>query len=66
MPDMLKYKDKLLNPPKKRKANKNGLIVDMNLLQKGETKVIKQYLRRTFQREIVTLENVRSISTQSI
>ena len=63
---MLKYKDKLLNPAKKRKVNKNGLIVDMNLLQKGETTVIKQYLRRTFQREIVTLENVRAISIQNI
>ena len=61
--DIMKYKEKLLNPAKKREANKDGPIVDMNLLQKGA--IIKLYLRRAFQREISTLENGRAISSQS-
>ena len=64
--DIMKYKEKLLNPAKKREANKDGPIVDMNLLQKGEIAIIKLYLRRAFQREISTLENGRAISKQHL
>ena len=35
----------------------------MNLLQKGETAVIKLYQRRAFEKEISTLENGRVISS---
>ena len=62
---VMKYKQKLLIPAKKRKADTDGQIVDMNLLQKGKTAVIKLYLARAFQREISTLENGRAISNQS-
>ena len=61
----MKNKEKLLIPAKKRKANTDGQIIDMNLLQKGKTAVIKLYLRRAFQREISTLENGRAILSQS-
>ena len=51
----------LLNLAKKRIANTDGPIVDMNLLQKSETAVIKLYKRGPFQREISTLENGKAI-----
>ena len=55
----------LLNLPKKRQANTDGPIVDINLLQKCETAVIKLHQRRAFHKEISTLENGRAISGQS-
>ena len=53
-----------LNLAKKRKADTDGPTVDMNLLQKGETAVIKLYQRRAFQKEISILENEKTISGQ--
>ena len=61
---IMKYKETLLNLAKKQKANTDGLIVDMNLLQKGESAIIKLY-QKVFQKEISTLENRRAISSQS-
>ena len=61
---IMKYKETLLNLAKKRKANTVGPIVDMNLQQKAETAVIKLCQKRTFQKEISTLENGRAISSQ--
>ena len=55
----------MLNLAKKRKAKADGPILDMNLLQKGQTAVIKVYQKRAFQKEISTLENERAISSQS-
>ena len=55
----------LLNLAKKRQANTDGPIVDINLLQKCETAVIKLHQRRAFHKEISTLENERAISGQS-
>ena len=52
-----KYKRILLNLPKEQKANTDGTVVDMNLLQNGETAVIKLYQRKAFQKEISTMEN---------
>ena len=52
-----KYKMILLNLPKEQKANTDGTVVDMNLLQNGETAVIKLYQRKAFQKEISTMEN---------
>ena len=51
----MKYKETLLNLAKKWKANTDGPIVDMNLLLKGETVVMKLYQRREFQKEAVSL-----------
>ena len=62
---IIKYKETWLNLAKKRKANTDGPIVDMNLLQKVETAVIRLYKRRAFQKEIITLENRKTISGQS-
>ena len=62
---IIKYKETWLNLAKKRKANTDDTIVDMNLLQKGETAVIRQYQREVFQKEISTLENGNTIFGQS-
>ena len=62
---IMKYKETWLNLAKKRKANTDDTIVDMNLLQKGETSVIRQYQREAFQKEISTLENGNTIFGQS-
>ena len=59
---IMKYKETWLNLAKKWKVNTDGPIVDMNLLQKGETAVIMLYERRAFQKEISTLENGKTIS----
>ena len=59
------YKETWFILAKKQKAITGGPIVDMNLLQKGETAVIKLYQRRAFQKEISTLENGKTISGQS-
>ena len=40
---IIKCKEALLNLAEKQKANTYELIVNMNLLQKGETLVIKLY-----------------------
>ena len=63
---IMKYEETLLNLAKKRKANTDGPIVDMKLLQQGETAVIKLCQKGTFQKEISILENGRAISSQSI
>ena len=55
----MKYKETFLNLAKKWKANTDGQIVDLNLLQEGETAVIKLYQRRAFQKEISTEEDGR-------
>ena len=60
----MKYKETWLNLAKKQRVNINDPIVDMNLLQNGETAVIKLYQRRAFQKEISTLENGKTISGQ--
>ena len=52
---IMKYKETLLNLAEKWKANTDGPIVDMNLLLKGETVVMKLYQRREFQKEAVSL-----------
>ena len=62
---IMKYKETLLNLAKKRKAKTDGLIVDMNLLQKDETAVIRLSQGRAFQKGISTPENERAISGQS-
>ena len=51
-----KYKKTLLNLPKEQKTNTDGTVVDMNLLQNGETAVIKLYQRKAFQKEISLLD----------
>ena len=53
----MEYKEKWFNLAKKQKAITDGPIVDMNLLQKGDTAVINLYQRRAFQKEISTLES---------
>ena len=40
---IIKYKEALLNVAEKQKADTDELIVNMNLLQKAETLVIKLY-----------------------
>ena len=62
---IMKYKETLLNLPEERKENTDGPTVDMNLLLKGETAVIKLCQRRGFQKKISTLEKGRAISSQS-
>ena len=62
---IMEYKETWFILAKKQKAITGGPIVDMNLLQKGETAVIKLYQRRAFQKEISTLENGKTISGQS-
>ena len=49
---IMRYKETLLNLAKKRIANRDGPIVDINLLQKGETEVIKLYQKGAFQKEV--------------
>ena len=61
---IMKYKETWLNLAKKQKVNIDDPIVDMNLLQNGETAVIKLYQRRAFQKEISTLQNGKTISGQ--
>ena len=39
----MKYKETLLNLAKKQKPNTDSPIIDMNLLEKGETAVINLY-----------------------
>ena len=62
---IMKYKETLLNLAKKGKANTDGPIVDITLLQKGETTVTNLYQITAFQKETSTLENGRAISIQS-
>ena len=62
---IMKYKETLLNLAEERKENTDGPTVDMNLLLKGETAVIKLCQRRGFQKKISTLEKGRAISSQS-
>ena len=62
---IMKYRETLLNLAKKQKANTDSPIVDMKLLQKGETAVIKQYQRKAFQKEISILENAKAIAISS-
>ena len=62
---IMKYKETWLNLAKKQKANTDDPNVDMNLLQKGETAVIRLYQRRAFQKEISALKNGKTISGQS-
>ena len=62
---IMEYKVTWFNLAKKQKAITDGPIVDMNLLQKGETAVNKLYQRRAFQKEISTLKNGKTISGQS-
>ena len=61
----MKYKETLLDLAKKRKANTDGPIVDMNLLKKSETAVIEVYKKKAFHKEISILENGRAMSSQS-
>ena len=63
---IMRYKEILLNHAKRRIANSDGPIVDINLLQNGETAVFKLYQKEAFQKEISTLENGRAISRQSV
>ena len=62
---IMKYKETWLNLAKKQKANTDDLNVDMNLLQKGETAVIRLNQRRAFQKQISALKNGKTISGQS-
>ena len=62
----MKRKETWLNLTKKQKPITDGPIVDMNLLQKSETAVIKLYQRRVFQKEISTLENRNIIFKASL
>ena len=62
----MKHKETWLNLTKKQKKITDGPIVDMNLLQKSETAVIKLYQRRVFQKEISTLENRNIIFKASL
>ena len=62
----MRYKETLLDLAKRRIANLDGPIVDINLLQIGEAAVIKLYQNGAFQKEISTLENGRAISSQSM
>ena len=62
----MKRKETWLNLTKKQKKITDGPIVDMNLLQKSETAVIKLYQRRVFQKEISTLENRNIIFKASL
>ena len=61
---IMKHKETWLNLAKKQKAITDGPIVDMNLLQKGETAAIELYQRRAFQKQISTPENGKTISGQ--
>ena len=61
----MRYKETLINLAEKRIANTDGPIADINLLQKGQTAVIKLYQKEEFQKEISTLENGRAISSKN-
>ena len=62
---IMRYKETLMNLAEKRIANTDGPVADINLLQKGQTVVIKLYQKEEFQKEISTLENGRAISSKN-
>ena len=47
---IMRYKETLLNLSKKRIANTDGPIADINLIQKGETAAIKLYQKGELQK----------------
>ena len=47
---IMRYKETLFNLSKKRIANTDGPIADINLIQKGETAAIKLYQKGEFQK----------------
>ena len=55
----------LLNIVKSNKINKTGQFVDMNLLQRSESSIIKMYQQRCLQNEISRLVNEKCVSRKT-
>ena len=62
---MLRFKDMLLNIIKSNKINTTGQLVDMNLLQRNESSIIKMYHQSCFQNEISRLLDGKCVSRKS-
>ena len=59
---MFRFKDMLLDIIKSNKINTPGQLVDMNLLQRSESSIIKMYLQKCFQSKISGPVNRRCAS----
>ena len=62
---MLRFKDVLLDIIKSNKINTTGQLVDMNLLQRSESSIIKMYQQSCFQNEISRLLDGKCVSRKS-
>ena len=62
---MLRFKDVLLDIIKSNKINTTGQLVDMNLLQRNESSIIKMYHQSCSQNEISRLLDGKCVSRKS-
>ena len=62
---MFRFKDMLLDIIKSNKINTPGQLVDMNLLQRSESSIIKMYQQSCFQNEISRLLDGKCVSRKS-
>ena len=65
VPIILRFKDVLLDITKSNKINTTGQLVDMNLLQRSESSIIKMYQQSCFQNEISRLLDGKCVSKKS-
>ena len=62
---MFRFKDMLLDIIKSNKINTTGQLVDMSLLQRSESSIIKIYQQSCFQNEISRLLDGKCVSRKS-
>ena len=62
---MFRFKDMLLDIIKSNKINTTGQLVDMSLLQRSESSIIKIYQQSCFQNEISRLLEGKCVSRKS-
>ena len=62
---MLRFKHVLLDIIKSNKINTTGQLVDINLLQRNESSIIKMYHQSCFQNEISRLLDGKCVSRKS-